>query len=271
MCKALVAGALLALAVSCSAAAEEADNLYQNVMVTSGTGEDRRPAAFAQLFTRILVKVSGDRRLASDARVAGLAADAASYISDFTYRDRMGGIPLHDEQGSHDRPHDLTATFIPDKIDAALHDLGSAPWPLPRPRLVLFVAARNGDLIYTATADGPREPGMRDALAVAGDRAGMHAAFATEADAASAGLNFETLPNADLDALDAVAKLEGGDVAIEGTLDFSDAEFGWIVDWRMQWQGTAHAWQIRGVNYDTALANAVAGAAQILSGNGAPD
>ena len=32
-------------------------------------------------------------------------------VEAFRYRDRMEGIPIHDEQGSHDRPHDLTTIF----------------------------------------------------------------------------------------------------------------------------------------------------------------
>ena len=67
------------------------------------------------------------------------------FVEGFSYRDLMEGIPVHDEQGSRDRPYDLTVIFEPDEVDAALAALGSAPWTGPRPELLVVVAVRNGD------------------------------------------------------------------------------------------------------------------------------
>ena len=48
----------------------------------------------------------------------------------------MADIPLHDEQGTYDRPHKLTVTFDPLKIDALLAEFGDKPWRGERPVVV---------------------------------------------------------------------------------------------------------------------------------------
>ena len=77
---------------------------------------------------------------------------------------------MHDEQGSHDRPHDLTVTFDKAKIDAALKSLGLEPWTAPRPRIVLFVAVTNGERSFMLAADGERGTDMRESLGAAAFR-----------------------------------------------------------------------------------------------------
>jgi uncharacterized protein len=32
-----------------------------------------------------------------------MAGQAGTFVADFDYHDRMGGIPVHDEQGTRDR------------------------------------------------------------------------------------------------------------------------------------------------------------------------
>src|SRR5436190_19371081 len=100
--------ALLAIAFATAAHTAGAPvELYQAKPIVTGTGETNRKLGFALAFKDVLVKVSGDPRLLNDPRVEDLSKDAGSLVAGFHYRDRMEGIPIHDEQGSHDRPHDL--------------------------------------------------------------------------------------------------------------------------------------------------------------------
>ena len=70
--------------------------------------------------------------------------------------------------------------------------------------------------------------------------------------------------------LDALATATGGDLALVGTLTWSDEALGWISEWRLAANGEVHRWGDRGGNFDQAFRRAVGGAAQILSGNGDP-
>jgi hypothetical protein len=110
-------GAMLA---SGGAAAGTVDDLYRAQTIVTGQGGQDRPRGFAECLEQVLVKVSGDPRLIGDPRVVAMAKQAGTFVADFGYRDRMAGIPIHDEQGSRDRPYDLTVSFDPAKIDAAL-------------------------------------------------------------------------------------------------------------------------------------------------------
>jgi hypothetical protein len=270
--RALVFG--LALACATIALAQNASapiDLYQAKPVVTGTGETNRKIGFALAFEDVLVKVSGDPRLIGDPRVVKLAEDAGSMVQEFRYRDRMEGIPIHDEQGSHDRPHDLTTTFVPEKIDAVLASLGSRPWTEPRQRITLFLGVRNGNRTFVLSSDGERGVDMRDSLASASLKVAIPVMLPDSAALSSAGITKETLPTADPAVLDELAKTAQGDYALVGSLVWSDNELGWIADWTISAKGQTYKWQIHGVSFDDAFRNAIRGSAQVLSGNGNPD
>jgi uncharacterized protein len=86
-----------------------------------------------------------------------------------------------------------------------------------------------------------------------------------------AGLSYESLRTIDPRRLDAAATTMGGDLALGGSMLWSEAALGWIADWRLGAQGKSYRWQVRGVSFDDAFRDAMAGAAQILSGHGQPD
>ena len=62
------------------------------------------------------------------------------------------------------------------------------------------------------------------------------------------------------------ARLPGA-IPLRGELRWSDAEFGWVAEWRMDWRGKSYGWRIAGVSYDAALRAGTEGAAAVLSGN----
>jgi hypothetical protein len=246
------------------------DDLYQAQTIVTGQGEANRLLGFVPCLRDVLVKVSGDPRLDGDARVAQLAKDAKGFVTGFTYHDRMAGLPLHDEQGTRDRPYDLIVSFDPGKIDAELHSLGVTPWSATRPRLAVFLAMRNGLLTYLLDNDGDRGRDQRASLAAAASKRGVSIAVPGATAFAAAGLTFEQLPQTDLAQLDAVAKSLGGDAALAGRMVWADEPPGWRADWRIAWHGTTYRWQARSISFDEAFRAAMAGAAQILSGHGHP-
>jgi uncharacterized protein len=63
---------------------------------------------------------------------------------------------------------------------------------------------------------------------------------------------------------------QGGEAALIGRLVWDDRELGWVTQWRIDWHGRTHRWQVRGTNFDEAFRRGIGGAAQILSGNGDP-
>jgi len=261
------------------AAGAEVENLYQAQTVVTGQGEANRMFGFSVCLKDVLVKVSGDPRLVREARIESIVRDAGTFVRDFRYRDEQEGHPVRDEQGTRDRPYELTVSFDPAKVDAVLRSLGREPWTASRPRLVVFLGMRNGTNTSFLTRDdgGPQQRDalsaatlQRAALMAAALRRGMPMALPDDAVVAGLGLNFETLPSANLQSLDAAAKRSGGDLALAGRMVFREKAFHWTADWRLGAHGKTFKWQDRSVTFDEAFRNAMGGAAQILSGHGQP-
>jgi hypothetical protein len=262
---------LAALPAPCrgAAAATLVDHLYQARAIVTGQREDTRSVGLAKALGDVLAKVSGDPRLIGDPRVAAMAAD--TFVDSFRYHDRMEGIPVHDEQGTRDRPYDLIVDFDPARIDAALRSLGHTPWTATRPQLVVFLRVTTGTGPYMLASDGTRGRDQRESLEAAAERFGVPLLLPSGAALGAGGLTIETLPAAQPSRLDALARAAGGDLALAGSLDWSDQALGWISAWRLAAGGEVHRWGDRGGNFDQAFRRAAGGAAQILSGNGKPD
>jgi hypothetical protein len=240
--------ALLAAPGFAMAAAGDGPALYRTVTIVTGTGEESRERGFAECLREVLVKVAGDPRLAEDARAGALAGEAATFVRDFRYRDRMAGIPVHDEQGTRDRPHFLTVDFDPAKVDAAVKNLGRTPWPEPRPRIAVLLTVRTGDTAYVLTSDGASGRDQREALEAAAERLGLPV----------------VLPDT---AMAAAGRRPEADVTLAGSLVWNDTALGWAADWTFQAPDHSAYWAEAGVSFDQAFRATLGRAALILSGN----
>lgn len=236
--------ALLGL-LAAGPALAQATPLYQARAIVTGTDLRARPEGFARCLVDVLVKVSGDPSLREDPAAAALAQRAALLIEDFDYQDRMGHLPLHDEQGSRDRPYTLSCRFAPRLVDQALRQLGRTPWTVRRPWLLAQVSLtdRAGDR-FLLLADAPKGDGPRAALFTAAEGAGLRVSLPLENGTFPPGL----LP-------------------LEGALRWSEADFGWVADWQLQWRRREYRWRVVGVSYDAAMRAGMRGAAAVLSGN----
>ncbi|MFC5066936.1 DUF2066 domain-containing protein [Flaviflagellibacter deserti] len=248
---------------------ETVADLYRAWANVTGQREETRNPALLQGFRDVLVKVSGDARLVSDPRVDQLySAQAASFYS---YRDLMADIPKHDEQGTRDRPFEITIDYDKTRIDGALEALGRQPWSASRPRIIIFLAVKIADTIYVLSDKNDYGDLQRKSFGLAARRYGIPIGFPSDGLLRKSSLDFNSLLDPKLDALGATAKTAGGDIALAGSLIFSDELAGWIADWRLSTNGTPYHWGIKGVNFDEAFRTAIRGTAQILSGNGEPD
>jgi hypothetical protein len=246
--------------------------LYRTTVVVTGQGEPNRLVGFRDCFGRVLLKLTGDPTILKDPRLATLAARAPSLVRDFRYRDLFVGRQIHDEQGSYDRPHALTVTFDRAGIDAAVRVLGRVPWRGARPRVavLLGVSFFRDTFMLAADSTAGDSVAMRAAFAAASERIALPMALPTRAALQAGHFPGATLPQAAPADVAAIMREAGGDVAVIGGMQFSEAAHGWIAHWRMDDRGRRYAWGARGVNFDTAFRNALFGAAQILSDHGAP-
>lgn len=244
------------------------DLLYQAVTVVTGQGATNRQTGFKQCLDKVLVRVSGDQRLPRLPQMPELRARAADFVHSYSYRDRLEGIPIHDEQGTYDRPHDLTCRYQPEVIDRLLTQLGSRPWLSVRPKLTIFLNVQRGAQAYDVAAEDDRDKAMREAFDAAATPLALTVDFPTRAQVTQ--LRAKSKQDR-IGALDVKNIPSSDSVAVVGTLIWSDRDLGWVATWQLQSQGRPAEWTIRGVNFDEAFRVAIRGVAQILSGNGNPE
>lgn len=246
------------------------DDIYTTRAVVTGKDERNRPLGFKLCFEDVLVKASGDASILSDGRLENLAASAGQYVSKFSYRDRLEGKPVHDEQGTYDRPFFLTCQFDRQKIDSVLERLDRRPWSGHRPRLVMLVVVHGRTNSGILSGDGAFDPDMREALANAARRYGLTVSLPSVATLQSNQISIDTIAITPSNRLSKIAELSDSELALVGNLRWSDGALGWVANWSLETSGRRHRWSVRGVNYDEAFRNAVRGAARVLSGNGEP-
>ncbi|MDX8452588.1 DUF2066 domain-containing protein [Mesorhizobium sp. VK9D] len=242
--------------------------LYQAQTIVTGTGDVNRQIGFRDCLDKVLVKVSGDQRLMQKTEMLALRDKAADFVQSFRYHDRLEGIPIHDEQGTHDRPHDLTCLYKPAVVDKLLAQLGSRPWLGARPLIAVFMTAEQGSRRFVLTPDEDRGHAMRESFTNAASPLLMRVSFPKTGQLGS--LDEKALLAADMARIEKLAKKAGAVRALAGSIVWSDKDLGWIADWRLADRGKTYRWQVRGVSFDEAFRVAMRGAAQILSGNGQP-
>jgi uncharacterized protein len=250
--------------------ATAADDLYRAQAIVTGQGEANRIVGFASCLEDVLIKVSGAQKLAGDRRLAAYKSNAKGLVRAFSYHDQMSGTPTRDEQGTRDRPYDLTVDFDETKIDDLLKALHIKPWPSHRPVLAVFVEMQQGPKSYMVTADADQAAIQRESLLAAAARRGMIVVLPSAAALAESNIHGAELGTTTPSKFGSVATQQGGEVALIGRLVWDDRELGWATQWRIDWQNRTHRWRIRGVTFDEAFRRAIGGAAQILSGNGDP-
>jgi uncharacterized protein len=243
-------------------------DLYRAKVTVTGQGEANRIIGFAACLEDVLIKVSGVQKLAGDRRLGAYKSKAKDLVRAFSYRDQFAGKPVRDEQGTRDRPYDLTVEFEESRIDDILKELGLKPWLSHRPLLAVFVEMEQGPRNYIVTADGVRSDLQRDALLAAADRRGMGIVLPSMTALAKSNMSGAELRTAPFPALAPVAAELAGEVVLVGRLVWDDRELGWATQWQMDWHGRTHRWQVRGVTFDEAFRRGIGGAAQVLSGNG---
>lgn len=269
-CLALFAALLVWVVVARDNSPGFVGNIYQTRAIVTGEREETRLPVLGQCLKDVLKKVSGDPDIDRDPRVEAFASQAQAYIKSFSYRDRMEGIPIHDEQGTRDRPYDLTVDFQPVKIDKLLQTLGQKPWTARRPTIVVLLAVKYDARSYLLTGDADEGFDQRESFMSAAWLTGMPMTFPSTAAFSEAGMTAEKLPRADPAELARIARASGGGIVLVGSIAWNKGMLGWKGDWQFYSDDGPHHWQILNVNFDAAFRSAMRGAAQVLSGNGEP-
>ena len=243
-----------------------AAELYRAQTIVTGTGETNRIIGFAACLEDVLVKLSGQLRLAGDKRLDAYKADAAKLVRDFSYRDEKGGKPKNDEQGTRDRSFVLTAAFDETAVNGILGKLGVKPWLSHRPVLGVFVEMQNGARRYVIAADSKETELPRAALLAASAKRGMPIVLPDTAGLAGIGAGDQAIAAIAPAKLVEVAAARGAEAVLVARLVWDDRKLRWTADWQIERQGRSQRRQLSAVTFDEAFRQGIGAAAQILAG-----
>ena len=260
----------LALGASRARASAPSEALYQARTIVTGRRDETRIPGLQRCLPQVLVRVSGDQRLAAHPLLSELTKAPEAAVKTSSFRDLYAFRPIRDEQGTRDRPYEMTVEYVPGKIDAILSRMGSKAWLADRPRLVVFLAVHHigSQFLLSSMADAGEL--MRESFKDAAWNAALEVVIPSDATLARAALTVDSLPATEPSALLPFVDTSVGQLPLLGTLDWSKELLAWKARWRIAAGGKVHGWAIEGVNFDAAFRNGVLGAAQILSGNGEP-
>ena len=263
---AFAAALLLAPPLRAESASPNAQaDLYRAQVIVTGTGEANRRIGFASCLEDVLIKASGQLRLAGDVRLKPFKADAPKLVRDFSYRDEKGGKPKNDEQGTRDRSFVLTAEFDAAAVNRILARLGSKPWLSRRPVLAVFAELNPGARRIVVSADGKDSDLQRAALIAAAAKRGMAIVLPDAADLAALGANEQPLAAIAPARLSEAASRRGGEAVLTARLVWDDRALRWYSQWRLEGQGKPQHWQLSAVTFDETFRFGIGTTAQILS------
>ncbi len=236
-----------------TAHAQDKDALYKAETIVTGTREPERLQGFGVGAKEVLIKLTGQPGLAGAKPAKDVIARAPKLIADYSYEDRMKDIPVHDEQGTRDRPYFLRMRFDPEKFDKALKDAGLAKWVGKRPTVAVWLGIREGRGKYILSRDGEGGYGQREVLKEASARLGIPIVLPTDD---QHDVTYENIVKRNWGALLTASQKLGADSVLYGTLEF-DGNAYWNSQWVVAGDHAYAKWKLNGVTFDKALKEAI--------------
>jgi hypothetical protein len=123
---------------------------------------------------------------------------------------------------------------------------------------------------YVVAADGDRGTDQRDSLLSTAAKRGVPVVLPAAGDLAKSRIEAAKLAKAEPSSLANVVTGKGSEAVLIGQLAWNDRKLDWSAQWRIDWEGKTHRWQLRAPTYDEAFRRGIGGVAQMLSGNGEP-
>jgi hypothetical protein len=229
------------------------DDLYKAETIVTGTGETERLRGFKIGAREVFIKLTGRPKLALTPQAEAVIARGPELIAEHSYEDRMKDIPIHDEQGTRDRPHFLRMRFDQQKFDQALKEAGIGKWDGKRPTVAVWLGIRETRGRYILTRDGDEGYGQREVLREASKRRAIPIVLPQDDQEA---IDYADLVKNNWSALLSASKALGADAVLYGTLEF-DGNAHWDCQWVIAGDSAYAKWKLKGVTFDTALKDAI--------------
>lgn len=251
--------ALLASLLATPSHSVEVQDLYRGETIVTGTEEPERTRGLWIALKDVFVKLAGDTSLVNDQRLHEAIGNPHRFVADIEYEDRMKGIPVHDEQGTRERPHFLRARFEPAVVNNTMSVLGMKLWPADRPLVSIWLVIRTPAGNYVLTDHGSAGYGQRAVLTETAQRRGVPIQLPKAEELA---VSADAIIGRSFDRTELLPDQTA--VALVGVLTATPAAL-WTMDWELLEGSETHKWSMRDVTFDTALRSGIERTAHYLS------
>lgn len=242
----------------------EVGGLYQAETIVTGRGEAERQRGFRSGLEDVLIKLSGDADLVHAQGVQRILARASDFVERYEYEDRMRGLPIHDEQGTRDRPHYLRMTFRRAPVEESLRLLDVPLWPSDRPQVAIWLGISDSIRFYVLGSDTVFGHGQREVLQSVSQQRGIPIILPAMHSEAQPVITYDDLTAGNLRQLLVVSARYHADAILFGTLVMDDNGY-WTLTWKLDRHGHVRPWQLAGVTFDVALRAALERAARVFA------
>lgn len=227
--------------------------LYKAETIVTGTVEPERSRGFAAGALQVLVKLTGQPELVGAPGAATLQKQAPEMVATFSYEDRMKDIPVHDEQGTRERPHFLRIRFDRQKFDRALAEAGFEKWDGKRPTVGVWLGIRDARSAYILSRNS--EGGYAQRL-VLDEASKLRAIPIILPDDTQTAISFADIETGKHKVIEAYAFEHGADAVLYGLLEF-DGDAYWNCFWSLYGKDVERQWRLLGVTFDHALKDGI--------------
>jgi hypothetical protein len=262
----LMLAAAILLAVGRPAAALEVQDLAFAEVIVTGTEEPERTRGFGLGLADVIVKLTGDARLAASEKIAPLLARADTFVERFAYEDRMKDLPVRDEQGTRERPHFLRVWFKEADVRQALEALGLRIWDRDRALLAVFLTIHDARGTFALASSGEAGSLQREVLQDAARQRAVPIALPTAQDISERDRAAAYIAGGDIERLRLDAEQLGAGAILSGALSITPSGF-WSITWFLDAVGQVRRWSLDNVTFDAALKCGIETAARMLSSN----
>lgn len=229
------------------------EELYKAETIVTGKGEAERLRGFKIGAEQVLIKLTGRPNLAKTERAQTVVALAPELVAEHSYEDRMKDIPIHDEQGTRDRPHFLRIMFDRQKFDQALKSAGIKKWEGKRPIVAVWLGIREGRGRYILSRDGDSGYGQREVLKEASKLRAIPVVLPEEDQET---VTYTNIVKRNWSVLLSASQQLGASAVLYGTLEF-DGNAHWNCQWVLAGDRAYAKWRLRRVTFDKALKDAI--------------
>lgn len=238
--------------------AVEVAGLYEAETIVTGQGETERQRGFGIGLAEVIVKLSGDADSVRFAGVQRILSRVGEFVERYEYEDRMKGIPIHDEQGTRDRPYYLRMSFKRQALNERLTRLGLPRWGSDRPRVIVWLGIEDSVRSYVLDPKTEFGLGQRETLKSVARERGVPLVIPN---ADSHTVSYADVARGDLTKLREASKPYAADAILFGTLVMDENGY-WMARWSLAWKNRVAPNALDKVTFDVALRAAVERAAR---------